>query len=245
MTLMLGTAPFGQRPAGAFNFQWPEDVRYLEAMPRRVRGVRDGETVIDTVRAHLLHRRGYLAIWCFAPEDVPADLAEDAGDGLVHVPFDALDAWYEEDEQVFGHARDPYSRIDVIPSSRRVRVTVGGEQLADSTRAKALFETGLPTRWYLPREDVAMDRLTPNPTTSRCAYKGVATYWDAGGERVIAWTYEDPKWDAERVRDLICFFNERVDLELDGVLQERPMTPWRTADWEARPEITGGEKDFG
>jgi uncharacterized protein (DUF427 family) len=246
MTLMLGTAPFGSRPAGRFNFDLPrDDVAYLEACPRRIRGARDGKTVIDSTRAHLLHRRSHLAVWAFPPEDVPPGMGEPVEGGLVHVAFEDLDAWYEEDEQVFGHPRDPFTRIDVLPSSRLVRITLGGELLAESERAKALFETGLPVRWYVPREDVRMELLEPCPVTSRCAYKGVASYWDVGDERVLAWTYPDPAWDGERVRDLVCFFNERVDLDLDGEREERPRTPWRTAAWAERPQGTGGEKDFG
>jgi uncharacterized protein (DUF427 family) len=246
MTLMLGGSPFGQRPSGRFDFDPPRSVRYLEAIPRRVRGVLAGEVVIDSVRVQMLHRSGYLGVWCFPAEDVRAtDLAEPVEEGLLHVPFDALDEWYEEDERVYGHARDHFTRIDVIPSSRHVSVSVNGETLAESSSPLALFETGLPTRWYFRREDVRMDRLTACDTTSRCAYKGVATYFDAGDERVIAWTYEDPMWDGERVRGLICFFNERVDLEVDGAMQERPLTPWRNDDWAGKPELTGHEKEFG
>ena len=236
MTLMLGGGPFGQGPAGRFDFDPPRQVRYLEAIPRRVRGVLGGEVVIDSVRVRMLHRSGHLGVWCFPADDVRAtDLGEPVEEGLVHVPFEALDEWYEEDERVYGHPRDHFTRIDVVPSSRQVSVSVDGEVLAESSRPMALFETGLPTRWYLPRADVRMDRLTPCDTTSRCAYKGVATYFDAGPERVIAWTYEDPMWDGERVRGLICFFNERVDLEVDGVLQERPLTPWHDDAWADKP----------
>ena len=251
---MLGAAPFGRRPAGDFNFERPGGpIRYLEAWPRRVRGVLAGETVVDSRAVRLLHESDHLAVWAFPPEDVALDrlgasaVRRDEPElaGLVFIPFDDLDEWYEEDERVRGHARDPFSRIDVVPTSRHVRVSVAGEVLADTRRAKALFETGLPARWYIPREDVRMDLLTPSDATSRCAYKGVASYWDAGDERVLAWTYPDPEWDGARVRDLVCFFNERVDLELDGELQERPVTPWSTAAWADAPERTGGPKDFG
>jgi uncharacterized protein (DUF427 family) len=132
-----------------------------------------------------------------------------------HVP----DEWFAEDEQLFGHPRDPYSRIDVYRTSRRVRVSVGGETVADSVRTRALFETGLPTRYYFPPEDVRLDLLVPSEKRTRCAYKGSASYWHvrAGGElhEDLAWTYTTPQHDAEPVRDLIAFFNERVDLQSD------------------------------
>ena len=112
-------------------------------------------------------------------------------------------------EQLFGHPRDPYSRIDVYRTSRRVRVVVGGEAVADSVRTKALFETAHPTRYYFPPEDVRLDVLEQSPTRTRCAYKGAASYWHlrVGGElhEDVAWTYAEPQHDAEPVRDLICF----------------------------------------
>jgi uncharacterized protein (DUF427 family) len=144
--------------------------------------------------------------------------------------WDRVDEWFVEDEQVFGHPRDPYHRIDVYPTTRHVRLSLGGELLADSVRALALFETGLPARYYLLPEDVRNELLRPSGTRTRCAYKGSASYWhvEVGGELHddLAWTYRDPEQDARAVRDLIAFFDERVDVELDGVRQERPVTEW-------------------
>jgi uncharacterized protein (DUF427 family) len=159
------------------------------------------------------------AVWGY-PEPIAPWLA-----GHVAFYWGAMDAWYEEDEQIFGHPHDPYSRIDVLKSSRHVKVSVNGEVLAESTRPVLLFETNLPTRYYLPREDVRLDALKPSDTTTYCAYKGDATYWSHGGEDV-AWTYESPLREAEPVRDLVCFWNERTDIEVDGKLQERPESPW-------------------
>jgi uncharacterized protein (DUF427 family) len=111
-----------------------------------------------------------------------------------------------------------------------VRVSVDGEVLAESTRAVALFESGLPPRFYLPTEDVRMDLLEPSEKKTRCAYKGVASYWHVRtGDTVhedLAWTYEEPDDDGRAIHGLICFFNERVDLEVDGQAQERPTTQW-------------------
>ena len=141
-----------------------------------------------------------------------------------------LDEWFVEDEQVFGHPRDPYHRIDTYRTSRPVQVSVDGEVLAESTRAVALFESGLPSRFYLPAEDVRMDLLEPSKKKTRCAYKGVASYWHVRvGDTLhedLAWTYEEPDDDGRAIRGLICFFNERVDLEVDGQVQERPTTQW-------------------
>src|SRR6185436_3142993 len=115
---------------------------------------------------------------------------------------------------------DPYHRIDILDTSRHVRVSVNGEQVADTTRARALFETGLPTRWYVPREDVRMDLLEASDSRTGCAYKGYASYWSVGDEEDVVWSYPEPTREAERVRDYVAFFNERVDIEVDGELQE-------------------------
>jgi uncharacterized protein (DUF427 family) len=140
-----------------------------------------------------------------------------------------MDEWLEEDEPAIVHARDPYHRVDVLPTSRHVRVSVGGEVIAESERPLALFETGLPTRWYFPREDVRLDMLAPSDTHTGCAYKGFASYWSVGPEDDVVWSYPEPRPDAERIRDHLAFFNERVDIEVDGELQERPVTQWSRA----------------
>jgi uncharacterized protein (DUF427 family) len=155
--------------------------------------------------------------------------AEEDLAGLVILDFGAFDAWYEEDELNVGHPRDPFHRIDVLPSSRQVRLELDGQVLAASSRPALLFEAMLPTRYYLPRADVTAE-LVPSPTRTWCAYKGQASYFSAsvGGRLVkdIAWTYTDPRHDADRVRDLIAFFDERIDVILDGERQARPVTPW-------------------
>jgi uncharacterized protein (DUF427 family) len=145
-----------------------------------------------------------------------------------HVAFywRGLDEWFAEAEQLHGHPRDPYTRIDIYRTTRRVRVLLGGEEVADSVRAKMLFETGLPPRYYFPPDDVRLDLLEPSPKLTRCAYKGVASHFHALGHDDVAWTYPDPQHDAEPVRDLIAFYNERVDIELDGEQAERPSTQW-------------------
>jgi uncharacterized protein (DUF427 family) len=145
--------------------------------------------------------------------------------GYVVLDFGAFDAWYEEDERNLGHPRDPFHRIDIVHSSRHVVVEWDGQTLAESRRPHLLFETGLPTRFYLPPEDVRLDRLAASPTTSTCAYKGEASYWALDG-RDVAWSYPAPLREAAEVTDRIAFFNERVDITVDGERLERPVTPW-------------------
>ncbi len=149
---------------------------------------------------------------------------------LIAFYWDRIDQWFEEDEEVFGHARDPYHRIDVRQSSRQVKVSLDGVTLAESDRATALFESNLPVRWYLPREDVRAE-LEPSETTSICPYKGQAGYHSVrlpDGKLVedLVWYYPQPLPEAARIAGLLCFYNEKVDLELDGAPQERPESPW-------------------
>jgi uncharacterized protein (DUF427 family) len=147
---------------------------------------------------------------------------------LVRFDWGAMDAWFEEDEEVYTHARSPYARIDILPSSRPVRVEVDGVVLAESDHAHVLFETGLPPRWYLPKTDVRFDLLVATDTESHCPYKGKAEYWSARiGDRLerdLVWSYRTPLPESERVAGLVCFYNEKVDLFIDGELQERPKT---------------------
>jgi uncharacterized protein (DUF427 family) len=150
-----------------------------------------------------------------------------------HVAFEwaKMDAWFEEDDEVYVHARDPYKRVDVQHSSRHVRVVVAGEVVADTRRPALLFETGLPTRYYVPKADVRVDWLVPSETESRCPYKGVASYYSLRiGSTVvpdIAWYYRHPIPECSKIENLICFFNERVDaLYVDGEREVRPRTRW-------------------
>jgi uncharacterized protein (DUF427 family) len=154
----------------------------------------------------------------FRPAD--SDLAD-----YVILEFNAFE-WREEDEPIVSHPHDPFSRIDVLRSSRHIRVEYDGRLLAESTRPMLLFETLLPVRFYLPREDVVV-RLDLSDTVTYCAYKGRASYYSVpDGPKDIAWTYHEPLHDAEPVRDRICFFDERLDVIVDGERRDRPVTPW-------------------
>ena len=147
---------------------------------------------------------------------------------LIRLDWHAMDAWFEEDEQVFTHPRDPYTRVDILPSSRHVRVDMDGATVAESTSPRLLFETGLPARYYLPKTHVRLDLLIPTDTVSHCPYKGQAEWWSVRvGEHVyedLAWSYPTPLPESQKIAGLIAFYNEKVDIYLDGELQERPFT---------------------
>lgn len=142
-----------------------------------------------------------------------------------HVRFDfgAFD-WFEEDEQIFTHPRDPGVRVDVLPSSRRVRIEVDGVIVADTVRPHLLFETGLPVRYYLPRVDVRMDLLEKIDVVTHCPYKGAAEHFDVAGHGDLAWSYPTPLPESIRAAGLVAFLDEKVDVYVDDVRQERPKT---------------------
>lgn len=199
------------------------DVR-MDLLERSEPDPQDGDTARWTVRVgdRIAER---VASMPLAPPPALATL-----NGHLTFAWNAMDAWYEEEEEVFVHARDPHKRVDVLRSSRHVRVAIAGETVAETHCPTLLFETSLPTRYYLPPEDVRTDLLEPSDTTSRCPYKGIARYWSAriGDERArdIAWSYPEPIAECPKIRGLLCFFNERVDLYVDDEFQPRPQTPW-------------------
>jgi len=157
-------------------------------------------------------------------EDSPIEELRD----LIRLDWESMDAWFEEDEQVFTHPRDPTTRVDILPSSRHVRVEIDGVTVAESTSPRLLFETGLPTRYYLPKTHVRLDLLIPTDTVSHCPYKGQAEWWSLrAGEAVhedLAWSYPTPLPESQRIAGLISFYNEKLDIYVDGELQERPST---------------------
>lgn len=145
---------------------------------------------------------------------------------LVRLEWAAMDEWLEEDEPVYTHARDPYSRVDILTSSRHVRVVIDGETVAESTRPTVLFETGLPPRYYLPLSDVRLELLQPSDTTTHCPYKGTAAYWSirVGGRthQDLVWIYRSPLPECVKIAGLACFYTEKLDLYVDGQLQLAP-----------------------
>jgi uncharacterized protein (DUF427 family) len=200
----------------------PEDVRsdLLEPSDRHTRCPKKGEASYYTIRVG--DRVVKNGAWYY-PDPIPA--APPELKDLIAFYFDRMDRWLEEAEEIGVHPRDPYHRVDVIASDRQIRVLLEGEVLAETQSALALFETGLPIRWYISREDVLAE-LEPSDTVTHCPYKGEASYYSVGDEQDLIWYYEHPLPEVGRIADRLCFFNERVLLELDGELQERPETPY-------------------
>lgn len=244
------------------------DLRY-EPIERRVRGVIDAATVVDSTRALLVFEPRRVCPSFAVPEDdiraplapapasdadvpgvlhpgvpfavhtatgAPVTIADRVGSGFrlaelagyVELDFTAFDAWYEEDERIFGHPRDPYHRVDVRRSARPLRVEFGGRVVAETTRARMAYETNLMTRFYLPREDVRVPAI-PSERRTYCPYKGEASYWSVNGGPNLAWSYERPLPDAAALQGLIAFWGELVDVYLDGALRERPSGPFAAA----------------
>jgi uncharacterized protein (DUF427 family) len=204
----------------------PDDVRaeLLEASERHTHCPKKGEASYYTIRVG--DRAVEAGAWYY-PD--PIDGAPPIKD-LIALYWNRIDHWYEEDEEVFVHPRDPYHRVDILRSDRHIRISRDGELLAESHRPVGLFETNLPPRWYLPREDVVAP-LEPTDTVTRCPYKGQAAYYSVrldGGEvaKDLIWYYPEPIQESSKIEGLLCFFNEQVDIELDGELQERPESPW-------------------
>ncbi|HEY1651135.1 MAG TPA: DUF427 domain-containing protein [Acidimicrobiales bacterium] len=242
------------------------ETNHVEPVPRRVRAVLAGQTIVDTTNARYVWEWPGFPQYYIPLADVRADALVDEGstedtprgdvkifavhvgelqrphaakildaakvDGLdatVRFEWSAFDAWYEEDEQVFVHPRSPYTRVDAIRSTRTIRVQSNGTVLAESSSPVMCFETGLPTRYYLNRTDVDFTKLVRTDTVTSCPYKGTTTdYWsaviDGRMHPDIAWSYDFPTRDLLPIAGLVAFYNEKLDLFLDGVELERPHT---------------------
>ena len=155
--------------------------------------------------------------------------------GTVRFDWAALDAWFEEDEQVFVHPRSPYVRVDALRSNRPVRVELEGVVLADSRSPVMVFETGLPTRYYLSRTDIDFGHLIPTDTVTACPYKGITSgYWSIRTgdtiHRDLAWSYDFPARQLLPIAGMVAFYNEKVDIFLDGQRLERPQTHFFPSD---------------
>jgi uncharacterized protein (DUF427 family) len=217
----------------------------MQPCPRRIRARRGGATVLDTLRAFYVWEVPYYPAYYLPVEHVdPALLALDSTQtfesgpfaGLAHVDWHAVDAWFEEDEEVFGgHPRSPYARVDAIRSSRRIRVEIDGVVLAESTAPVLLFETGLPTRHYIQRTDIDFSHLERTGTTTYCPYKGTTSdYWSARiGDALhedIAWSYAYPSPQVLQIAGLVAFYDEKIDTFLDGEPVARPRTKFSGGD---------------
>jgi uncharacterized protein (DUF427 family) len=217
MSLTTGRGPLSARPAGRFSAPVPEHLSYSEPFRRRVRAVKGGRALIDTERALLLHRPGLPPTLAFPSADVdglPTEAASDAP-GYVTVASDAVDAWYEEDEEFFGHPRNPYHRIDCLRSSRPLRVEAEGIVLVDTNDTMVVDETALDPRLYVDPGLVRVE-LTRSQLHTYCPYKGTATYWNAVVNGVVltdvAWSYEEALPESSPLQHLVSFDDQRVSV---------------------------------
>ncbi|HET9256350.1 MAG TPA: DUF427 domain-containing protein [Pseudonocardiaceae bacterium] len=242
-------------------------VNHVEPVPRRIRAMLGGETVLDTTQARYVWEwphypqyyipiddlrrellvmegahgssRGPVEVYGLRVGDLHrphaarllTDSTVDGLSGTVRFEWAALDAWFEEDERVFVHPRDPYTRVDAVRSTRTVRVGLGGVLLAESSSPVMVFETGLPARYYLNRTQLNLAHLIPSDTVTECPYKGrTSAYWSVRiGETVypdLAWCYDFPTRQLLPIAGLVAFYNEKVDIALDGQPLARPKTPF-------------------
>jgi uncharacterized protein (DUF427 family) len=205
-------------------------VYYVPAADVRAELIPAGrEQVPELGEAEILHVKVATAAAERAARRYPDSLVPQLRDA-VRFTWSAMSEWLEEDEPVYVHARDPHKRVDILASSRQVRIEIDGVTVADSRQPRILFETGLPPRYYLPLADVRMDLLRPSATATSCPYKGTAAYWsvDTGQDlhADVVWIYRAPLPESQKVAGLACFYNEKVSVYLDGVLQPQPRTPF-------------------
>jgi uncharacterized protein (DUF427 family) len=211
-------------------WEWPHyPVYYLPAADVRADLIGSGETesVAGLGDAELLNVKVATATAERAARrysDSPVPELREA----VRFEWSAMSEWLEEDEPVYVHARDPHKRVDILASSRHVRVEVDGVTVAESRQPRILFETGLPPRYYIPLADIRMDLLRPSATQTHCPYKGTASYWSVeagnGVHKDIVWIYRSPLPESQKVAGLACFYDEKVDVFLDSEPQPRPQT---------------------
>lgn len=217
-------------------------LRYEPTM-KRIRAKRNGETLVDTTRAVLLWQPHHVVsayavpesdlVGAYEPGDDRPRLHDSVLADYVVLDFDQFDAWFEEDDAIMAHPHDPFHRIDIRRSSRHVRVERDGELLAESSRPTILFETLMPPRFSVPADDILAE-LRPTETVTWCAYKGRAAYYSVvvgnGVVHDLAWTIPEPLVEGEGLEGLVSFFNDQVDITLDGELLATPTNPWSTHD---------------
>jgi uncharacterized protein (DUF427 family) len=216
-------------PAHLPVYYFPEDDIAPDALERseRTEETPRGTRIFWKVRSG--DKTAANAAWSFDPVDDYSFLK-----GFVTFKWNAMDGWFEEDDEIFVHAKDPYHRIDVLRSSRHVRVEHAGRTLADTVRPVVLFETGLPARYYIPKADVRLELLEASATRTQCPYKGEAEHWSARLDDALhedlAWTYRLPSVEVSKIENLVAFYQERVDaFHVDDEQIEPPTTPWARA----------------
>lgn len=238
----------------------PQRMLYVEDVPKRVRGMLAGRTIVDTRRAKMLWESGELAHWVFPIGEIAAGALETATHGasdpakgpvlhynvrsgdrfegnaawqypeppesaaflkdLVAIDFDKLDAWFEEDDEIHGHPRDPYHRFDCRHSSDNIVVRIGSETIAQTQHAIKLFETSTPMRVYVPMDVVKPGVLVPSETRTFCPYKGEAAYFHVhAGDHTIrdgAWTLPQPLGEAIVCLNHVSFWRGDTVVEVNG-----------------------------
>jgi uncharacterized protein (DUF427 family) len=226
MTLTAGLGPLGVGPAGWFTPPLPNGAVYVEPHQRRIRALLDGQTVIDTEAALMVHRRGHALAYVFLELEVgslPHDPVPEAP-GYVQVPWDAVDSWFEEGRKLVHYPPNPYHRVDCRPTNRGLRVALSNVVLVDTIDTVVLFETALAPRLYVEPTFVRTDLLRRSESTSYCNYKGYATYWSAvvGDElhEDVAWSYEDTLPESRPIQGMLSFDETRCDVIAE--LPERP-----------------------
>jgi uncharacterized protein (DUF427 family) len=218
MSLVAGRGPLSADPAGWFSPALPDDVVFVEPHARRVVAQHQGRLVIDTEHALMVHRRGHALSYAFPVDEVgglPHESVAEAP-GYVRVPWDSVDAWFEEGRRLVHYPPNPYHRVDCRPTDRGLRVTVGDAVLVDSADTVIVFETSLAPRLYVDPAHVRTDLLRRSDSSSYCNYKGVATYWYAiTGDTVVddvAWSYEDPLTESLPIKGFLSFDETRTDM---------------------------------
>ncbi|KAI0783589.1 hypothetical protein C8Q75DRAFT_725475 [Abortiporus biennis] len=229
---------------------------HIESSPKRIRVLFAGHFVADTKQAKLVwlkpsypyyffeegvidkkylieafhsekHQVYDLVVATTHAKGVVTQYLEGELKGLFNIEFGAPDAWFEEDEQIYVHPKDPYKRVDVLQSSRHIRIELDGVELANTKRPRLLFETSLPVRSYIPKTDCHLELFESSKLTTQCPYKGVANYYSIKlpNGRVaedIVWYYRTPLLECAEVKGCVAFYDEKVDVYVDGVLQRRP-----------------------
>jgi uncharacterized protein (DUF427 family) len=222
VTLTSARGPLGPNRAGWFSVAVPEDgVVYVEPHPRRVQGVVDGQAVIDTERALMVHRAGRPPAYAFPADEVgglPSE-PEPEAPGFVQVPWDAVDTWFEEGRRLVHYPPNPYHRVDCRPTTRRLHVEIAGTILVDTDDTIIVFETALEPVLYVDPVHVRTDVLRRTDTTTWCNYKGEATWWAAEVDGVVvddvAWSYEDPLPESVAIRSHLAFEPDRTAVTAD------------------------------
>jgi uncharacterized protein (DUF427 family) len=220
MSMVTGHGPLSSAPAGWFSPPLPAGAIYVEPHARRVQAFRNGDTVIDTEQALLVHRPDRPLSYAFRAEDahrLPSEPVAEAP-GFVYVPWDAVDTWTEEGRTLVHYPPNPYHRVDCRPTHRALRVVVAGATLVDTSDTIVVFETALAPVLYVDPAHVRTELLLQSNTSTYCNYKGWATYWSAADVEDVAWSYLDPPPESQPIKGFISFDAARATVfaELPG-----------------------------